>query len=71
MANLQLWLIYGCSQSMVTAILQSWPICDAVNLRLQPIYGYSQSTVVANLRLRPVYGCGHSILLLRPLLGKH
>ena len=42
-------------------------------LRLQPIYGYSQSMVVANLQLRSIYGYGQSTvtvnLQLRPIYG--
>ena len=48
-------------------------------LRLQPVYGYCQSTVAANLqvaatlRLRPIYGYSQSTvaatLLLRPIYG--
>ena len=40
-------------------------------MRLRRIYGYGQSTGMANLRLRPIYGCGQSTvtanLQLRPL----
>ena len=42
-------------------------------LRLQPIYVYSQSTVMANLQLQPICGCGQSTvaanLQLRPIYG--
>ena len=42
-------------------------------LRLQPIYGYGQSTVTVDLRLQPIYGYGQSTvtvnLQLRPVYG--
>ena len=42
-------------------------------LRLRPIYGYGQSTVMANLRLRPIYSYGQSTVMvnlrLRPICG--